>query len=68
MVAAPMLLPAPNLAPPAEIPVPNAPCAHEARRFLGDDHTAQFYRCEGCRAVLVAQRDRLWILRTTNGL
>lgn len=63
MVAAQLFVPAPDLVRSAETPIPNAPCAHESRQDLGADRTAHFYRCKGCGAVLVAQRDHLWILR-----
>lgn len=63
MVATPMLLPAPERVQPAGTLSLNATCTHESRRYLGTDRTTDFYRCGGCGAVLILQRECLWVLR-----
>lgn len=37
-------------------------CRHLTTEYLGSDGVAEFYRCQGCRHVVVVQGTRLWML------
>ena len=38
-------------------------CRHPTVEYLGSDGVAEFYRCQGCRHVIVVQGPRSWMLK-----
>ncbi|MBI4415503.1 MAG: hypothetical protein HY557_00790 [Euryarchaeota archaeon] len=41
-------------------------CRHERCTLLGVDDTANFYECDVCHDVIVAQRGKVWRVQATS--
>lgn len=38
-------------------------CRHFTTEYLGSDGVAEFYRCHGCRNIIVVQGPRSWTVK-----